>query len=267
MSLRRRLVSSPTGRSGSNRGTRPATFTVTRTGSTGAFSVNYATANGTPRRPATIRREIRHPQLCRRRQQPGPCLSHQATPTIESNETFFLNLSNATKRRHDQRCPRPKARSSMTMCRHCRSTTSRSQGQQRHTTPDLYCHTAGATADLQHPYATANSTATTSTTIIPDLRDASFAAGVTRNHIGDHQGRHQIEPDQTFFVNSLECTNGRQDHRQPGRCTILNDDGTALSSQPCAQRIRFKGCHLNPFDADRDVQGFDTHTTGIRLAR
>ena len=69
-----------------NAGTKVATFTVTRTGGTAAFDVNYATADGTATRRQRLRRELRHAATSPPARPPRPSRS-PSTATPRSSRT------------------------------------------------------------------------------------------------------------------------------------------------------------------------------------
>ena len=216
-----------------NSGTQVATFSVTRSGGTAAFNVNYATADGT----ATASSDYVA--------QPTSTLSFAAgdltktisvtingDTTVEPNETFSVNLSGATNG----------------------GTITKSQGTGTIVNDDTaggvgnisiddvtitegnsgtkvatftVSHTGSAAFSVD--YATANSTATAGTTGTADYVATSgtlnFANGTSTQTVSvTIRGDTTYEPNETFFVNLTGATNGGTILDGQGLGTIANDD-------------------------------------------
>ena len=212
-------------------GTKVAIFTVTRTGGTAAFDVSYATADGT----ATAGSD--YVAL------PTGTLSFAAgdltktisvtingDTTVESDETFLVNLSNATNG----------------------GTVVKSQGTGTIANDDsaggvgnisindvtitegnsgtkvatfTVSHTGSAAFSVN--YATANSTATAGTTgdYLATSGTLNFAAGTSTQTVSvTINGDTIYEPNETFFVNLTGATNGGTITKSAGLATIVNDD-------------------------------------------
>ena len=79
-----------------NSGTTTATFTVTRTGGTAAFSVNYATSNGTATAGSDYVAKSGTLPFASGQATQTVSVTINGDTTIETNETFFVNLSGNT---------------------------------------------------------------------------------------------------------------------------------------------------------------------------
>ncbi len=79
-----------------NAGTQTATFTVTRTGGTAAFSVNYATVNGSATSGSDYVAQNGTLNFGSGVNAQTVSVTINGDITVEANETFFVNLSNAT---------------------------------------------------------------------------------------------------------------------------------------------------------------------------
>ena len=217
-----------------NSGTKTATFTVSHTG-TAAFSVDYATANGS----ATAGPDyVATSNTLNFAAGSGAAQSQTVSVTIngdtasEPDETFFVNLLSATNG----------------------GTIVKSQGIGTITNDDAVAAVVGdisitdvaiaegnsgtktATFTVSHTgtaafsvdYATANGSATAGPDYVATSNTLNFAAGsgaaqsqtvsVTIN------GDTAIEPNETFFVNLTAPTNGGTLLKSQGVGTIANDD-------------------------------------------
>ena len=84
-----------------NAGTSIATFTVTRTGGTAAFDVNYATADGTATARQRLRRAAdRHGELCRRRSHQDRFGDHQRRHDRRAQRDVLRQPVERDQRRH-----------------------------------------------------------------------------------------------------------------------------------------------------------------------
>jgi Ca2+-binding RTX toxin-like protein len=220
-----------------NSGTKVATFTVTRSGGTAAFDVNYATANGT----ATVADSdyaaaSNTPHFGANQNTQTISVTINGDTKIESNETFNVLLSNATNS----------------------ATISDSQGVGTITNDDsaaiagsvsindvtvsegnsgtkvatFTVARSGGTAAFDVNYATSNGTAT--------VADSDYAAASNTLHFGANQntqtisvtinGDTKIESNETFNVVLSNATNGATISDSQAVGTITNDDGTPIYS-------------------------------------
>src|SRR4051794_7017050 len=215
-------------------GTKTATFTVSHTG-TAAFSVNYATANGSATAGSdyvATSNTLNFAAGSGAAQSQTVSVTINGDTTVEPDETFFVNLLNATNG----------------------GTIVKSQGIGTITNDDTaggvgdvsindvvitegnsgtkiatftVSHTGSAAFSVN--YATANSTATAGSTGAADYVAASgtlnFADGTSAQTLSvTIRGDTIYEPDETFFVNLTGATNGGTITKSAGLGTIANDD-------------------------------------------
>ena len=216
-----------------NSGTQVATFTVTRSGGTAAFNVNYATADGT----ATAGSDYVA--------QPTSTLSFAAgdltktvsvtingDTTVEPDETFSVNLSGATnggtitKSQGTGTIVNDDAAAGVgSISINDVSITEGNSGTKVATF--TVSHTGSAAFSVD--YATANSTAGAGTSGTADYVATSgtlnFAAGTSTQTVSvTIRGDTTYEPNETFFVNLTGATNGGTILDGQGLGTIVNDD-------------------------------------------
>ncbi len=218
-----------------NAGTSTATFTVTRTGGTAAFDVNYATADGT----ATAGSDYVA--------QPSGTVSFAAgdlTKTIsvtingdtivEPDETFFVNLLGATNGGTIV-----KSQGTGTIANDDTTGTvgnisindvTITEGNAGTSTATFTVTRTGGTAAFDVNYATADGTATAGSDYVAQpTGTVSFAAGdLTKTISVTINGDTTVEPDETFFVNLLGATNGGTIVKSQGTGTITNDDSAGI---------------------------------------
>ncbi len=213
-------------------GTKTATFTVSHTG-TAAFSVDYATANGTAIAGSdyvATSNTLNFAAGSGAAQSQTVSVTINGDTTVEPDETFFLNLSNPTNG----------------------GTIVKSQGTGTITNDDAtggvgnisindvtitegnsgtkvatftVSHTGSAAFSVN--YATANSTATAGATAdyLATSGTLNFAAGTSTQTVSvTINGDTIYEPNETFFVNLTDATNGGTITKSAGLGTIANDD-------------------------------------------
>ena len=211
-----------------NAGTSIATFTLTRTGGTAAFDVNYATADGT----ATAGSDYVA--------QPTGTVSFAAgdltktisvtingDTTIEPNETFFVNLSSATnggsivKSQGVGTITNDDSVGNISI-----GDVAIAEGNAGTSIATFTLTRTGGTAAFDVNYATADGTATAGSDYVAQpTGTVSFAAGdLTKTISVTINGDTVVEPDETFFVNLLSATNGGTITKSQGVGTITNDN-------------------------------------------
>ena len=227
-----------------NSGTKVATFTVTRSGGTAAFDVNYATSDGT----ATVAdgdyvaaSNTLHFGANQNTQTISVTINGDTK--VEANETFNVVLSNATNG----------------------ATISDSQGVGTITNDDgaaiagsvsindvtisegdsgtkvatFTVTRSGGTAAFDVNYATSDGTAT--------VADGDYVAASNTLHFGANQntqtisvtinGDTKVEANETFNVDLSNATNGATISDGQGVGTITNDDGAATAKSRGQWRI------------------------------
>lgn len=219
-----------------NSGTRTATFTVSRTG-TAAFAVDFATADGTAAAGSDYLAASGTLNFAAGQASQTVSVTINGDTSDESNETFFLNLSNATNG----------------------GTIADSQGLGIITNDDATAvvgnisvsdvtitegnsGTRTATFTVSHTgsaafavsFATANGTATAGSDYVATSGTLTFAAGqATRTVSVTINGDTSVEPNETFFLNLANATNGGTITDGQGLGTITNDD---TSGEPTVVR-------------------------------
>jgi Calx-beta domain/RTX calcium-binding nonapeptide repeat (4 copies) len=239
-----------------NTGTSTATFTVTRTGGTAAFDVNYATADGT----ATAGSDYVA--------QPAGTVSFAAgdltktisvtingDTTVEPDETFFVNLLGATnggaivKSQGTGTITNDDSLGNISI-----SDVTIAEGNTGTSIATFTVTRTGGTAAFDVNYATADGTATAGSDYVAQpTGTVSFAAGdLTKTISVTINGDTTVEPDETFFVNLLGATNGGAIVKSQGTGTITNDDSGGGRRQHLDQRrrhhrgqLRNQGRHLH----------------------
>jgi hypothetical protein len=218
-----------------NSGTKTATFTVSHTG-TAAFSVNYATADGSATAGSdyvATSNTLNFAAGSGAAQSQTVSVTINGDTTVEPDETFFVNLLNPTNG----------------------GTIVKSQGIGTITNDDTAAGVGnisitdvtiaegnagtsfatftvtrtGGNAAFDLTYATADGTATAGTDYVAQpTSTVSFAAGdLTKTISVAINGDTTIEPDETFFVNLSNATNGGTIVDAQGLGTITNDDSAA----------------------------------------
>ena len=212
-----------------NSGTKTAIFTVSRTG-TAAFAVDFATANGTAAAGSDYLATGGTFNFAAGQATRTVSVTINGDTSVEANETFFLNLANATNG----------------------GTIVDGQGLGTITNDDATAvvgdisigdvtiaegnsGTKTATFTVSHTgtaaftvdFATANGTAAAGSDYLATGGTLSFAAGqATRTVSVTINGDTSVEPNETFFFNLTNATDGTIVDGQ-GLGTITNDDGSS----------------------------------------
>jgi hypothetical protein len=210
-----------------NSGTKTATFTVSRTG-TAAFAVDFTTANGTAAAGSDYLAT-------------GNTLTFaagQATRTVsvtingdtsdEPNETFFLNLANATNGGtivDDQGLGTITNDDATAVVGDISvGNVTITEGNSGTKTATFTVSRTG-TAAFDVDFATANGTAAVGSDYLAAGGTLTFAAGqATQTVLVTINGDSFVEPNETFFFNLTNATGGTIVDGQ-GLGTITNDDG------------------------------------------
>jgi hypothetical protein len=213
-----------------NSGTKTAIFTVSRTG-TAAFAVDFATANGTAAAGSDYVATTGTLSFAAGQATRTVSVTINGDTSVEPNETFFLNLANATNG----------------------GTIVDGQGLGTITNDDATAvvgdisigdvtiaegnsGTKTATFTVSHTgtaaftvdFATANGTAAAGSDYLATGGTLSFAAGqATRTVSVTINGDTSVEPNETFFFNLANATNGGTIVDGQGLGTITNDDGSS----------------------------------------
>ncbi|MBR1122684.1 VCBS repeat-containing protein [Bradyrhizobium lablabi] len=214
-----------------NSGTSMATFTVTRTGGTGAFSVSYATANGSAIAGADYSADTGTLNFAAGVNSQTISIPVFGDVAVENNETFVVNLSNATNGAtiadgqgigtiftDDAISVAGSVSINDVMITEGNSGTSMATFTVTRT---------GGTGAFAVSYATANGTAIAGGDYAADAGTLSFAAGVNSRTVSiPIFGDLGVEANETFFVNLSGATNGATITDGQGAGTIANDDGS-----------------------------------------
>jgi hypothetical protein len=208
-------------------GTSNAIFTVTRTGGTAAFSVNFATANGS----ATTGSDY---QAASGTLNFGSGVTSQTISvpiigdtSVESDETFFVNLSGSTNGATISRTQATgtivnddSAASSITI-----ADISIFEGNTGTQTATFTVTRTGGSGAFAVNYATANGTASAGSDYVATSGALTFGSGVNTQTISvTINGDTTSEPNETLFINLSGATNGTTIARSQATGTILNDD-------------------------------------------
>ena len=213
-----------------NAGTKVATFTVTREGGTAAFAVNYATANGTASAGSDYVATNGTLNFGIGENSKTISVTINGDIAVESNETFFVNLSNATSPAiitdsqglgtitDDDAAPVIGAVSIGDVI-----VTEGNAGTQVATF--VVTRTGGAAA-FSVNYASANGSATAGSDYGAVSGTLSFAAGVDSQNVTVtvFGGYTTVEANETFFVNLSSLTSGGTLADAQGLGTITDND-------------------------------------------
>jgi predicted extracellular nuclease len=210
-----------------NGGTTTATFTITRTGGTEAFTVDFATANGTAAagsdyvsNSGTVSFGVGD-------------LTKTVTVTIngdtdfESNETFFVNLTNATGGvtiadaqgqgtiTNDDVQPPSVSIDDVTL----------TEGNSGTVTATFTVTRTGGDGAFSVDFGTANGTATAGSDYVANTGTLNFGVGENSKTVTvTVNGDTAAELNETFFVNLTNPTGGAVIADAQGQGTITNDD-------------------------------------------
>ncbi len=210
-------------------GTQVANFTVTRSGGTAAFNVNFATANGSATAGSDYVATSGTLSFGNGVNTRTISVTINGDTAFEPNETFSVNLSGATNGatitdnsavgtivNND---PGPVAGSVSI------ADVNISEGDGGTKVATFTATRTGGTAAFGVDFATANGTAASGTDYVATSGTLSFGSGVNTQTIAvTINGDTVFEPDETFFVNLSGATNGAAiaDNQSVG--TIVNDD-------------------------------------------
>jgi hypothetical protein len=206
-------------------GTTTLTFTVSRTG-TGAFSVDFATADGTATAGLDYAALFGTLEFAAGQQSQTVSIEVSGDILIEDNETFFVNLSGASGGTIldsqgigtllDDDAPPAVGDISIGDV----TIAEGSSGSKIAT----FTVTRTGTAEFTVDYATANGTATAGADYVATWGTLTFAASQTSQTISvTINGDAIVEPDETFAVNLSSPSGGTLVESQ-GIGTITNDD-------------------------------------------
>jgi hypothetical protein len=214
-------------------GTRTATFTVSHTG-TAAFSVDYATADGTATAGSdyvATSNTLNFAAGSGAAQSQTVSVIINGDTTIEPDETFFVNLLNATgggtivKSQGIGTISNDDAVGNISI-----GDVTIAEGNAGTSIATFTVTRTGGNAAFDLTYATADGTATAGSDYVAQpTGTVSFAAGdLTKTISVTINGDTTVEPDETFFVNLLGATNGGTIVRSQGTGTITNDDTSGV---------------------------------------
>ncbi len=209
-------------------GTSTVTFTVSRTG-TAAFSVDYATANGTATAGSDYLAAIGTLTFVEGQTSQTVTITINGDVTFEPNETFFLNLGNASNGgvivdgqglgtiNNDDASPPPVGNISI-------DDVTVVEGNAGTKTVTFTVSRTGDAA-FSVDYSTANGTATAGTDYLAAAGTLTFAEGQTSQTVTiTINGDVTFEPNETFFLNLFNASNGGVIVDGQGIGTINNDD-------------------------------------------
>ncbi len=215
-----------------NSGVKNLTFTISLSpAATGAVTVAAGTANGTASNGSDFNGGSLTVSFAAGETTKTVSLGIRGDTTVEPDETFFVNLSNATGGAtiadsqgigtivNDDGAAVP------TIAINDVSTTEGNAGSK------TYAFTVSLSAAASGPvtvaYATANATATAGSDYSAASGTLNFAAGITTQTVNvTVNGDTAVEPDETFVVN-LSSPSGATIADSQGFGTIVNDDAAA----------------------------------------
>jgi hypothetical protein len=214
-----------------NSGTKTATFTVSRTGDA-AFAVDFATANGTAAAGSDYLATTGTLSFAAGQATRTVSVTINGDTSVEPNETFFLNLANATNGGTivDGQGLGTITNDDATAVVGDISIgdVTITEGNSRTKTATFTVSRTG-TAAFAVDFATANGTAAAGSDYVATTGTLSFAAGqATRTVSVTINGDTSVEPNETFFLNLANATNGGTIVDGQGLGTITNDDATAV---------------------------------------
>lgn len=208
-------------------GTRYAVFTLTRTGGTPAFSLNYATANGTANAGSDYAATAGTLSFAANQNTATVSVPIYGDTAYEADETFFLNLSGAT---NGATITRAQAKGTITnddawpgSVTLTDVTIAEGDSGTRYAVFTIV--RTGGTAAFSLDYATANDTARAGSDYGATSGKLSFAANQSSATISvPIYGDKVYEANETFFLNLSGASNGATIARAQARATITNDD-------------------------------------------
>ena len=213
-----------------NSGTKTASFTVSRSG-TAAFTVDFATANGAAAAPSDYVATAGTLSFAAGQATQTVSVTINGDTTIEPNETFFVNLTNPTNGGtigdgqglgtiiNDD--------GTAVVGDISIGDATISEGNSGTKTASFTVSRTG-TAAFTVDFATANGTAAAPSDYVATAGTLSFAAGQATQMVSVAiNGDSTVEPNETFFVNLTNPTNGGTVVDGQGLGTITNDDGSS----------------------------------------
>ncbi|WFU18458.1 Calx-beta domain-containing protein [Bradyrhizobium sp. CB3481] len=212
-----------------NSGTRTATFTVSRTG-TAAFAVDFATADGSATAGSDYLAAGGTLNFAAGQASRTVSVTINGDTVIEPNETFLLNLANATNGGTivdgqglgtitNDDVPAVVGNISISDA----TITEGNSGTK--TATFTVSHTGSAAFAVD--FATANGTATAGSDYLAAGGTLNFAAGQATGTVSvTVNGDTAVEPNETFFLNLTHPTNGGTITDGQGLGTITNDDSS-----------------------------------------
>ncbi|MCW5759543.1 MAG: hypothetical protein KIS90_07230, partial [Phenylobacterium sp.] len=205
-----------------------ATFTITRTGGTEAFSVDYATAPGTASAGSDYVSASGTVMFGVGETSKTITVTINGDTEFEADETFFVNLANATNGvtigdaqgqgtiANDDAPPPSVSIDDVTVA----------EGDSGTTIATFTLTRTGGDGAFSVDYATANGTATAGSDYVAASGTVNFGVGETSKTVTvTINGDTTSEPDETFFVNLTNPTGGAVIGDAQGQGTIANDDG------------------------------------------
>jgi predicted extracellular nuclease len=214
-----------------NAGTALATFTVTRSAAAGAFSVNYATANGTATAGSDFVATAGTLNFAAGDTQKLVSVVIKGDAVTEANETFFLNLSNAS---NGATITDAQAVATITNDDGLPISVSINDAMVAEgdsgTVPLTFTVTrSGGTAAFSVDYITTGGTASVGSDYALASGRLKFAAGETSKTITVNvNGDTLSELNETFNVNLFNPTKGALLTDNSGTGTIINDEPTLI---------------------------------------
>src|SRR3954451_20779297 len=215
-----------------NSGTKTATFTVSHTG-TAAFSVNYATANGSATAGSdyvATSNTLNFAAGSGAAQSQTVSVTINGDTTVEPDETFFVNLLNAT---NGGTIVKSQGIGTITnddtaggVGNISIADVTIAEGNAGTSIATFTVTRTGGNAAFDLTYATADGTATAGNDYVAQpTGTVSFADGdLTKTISVTINGDTTVESDETFYVNLLSATNGGTIVDAQGLGTIANDD-------------------------------------------
>ena len=221
-----------------NAGTQTAIFTVTRTGGTAAFNINFATANNTALSGSDYVLNSGTLSFGSGVNTQTISVTINGDTAVEPNESFFVNLSGATNGAtisDGQGVGTIVTDDSGSIAGSVSiNNVTITEGDIGTTTATFTVTRTGGTAAFSINYATANNSALSGSDYVATFGTLSFGSGVNSQTITVAiNGDKAIESNETFFVNLSGATNGAAISDGVGDGTIVNDD-TAASSDDYA---------------------------------
>lgn len=220
-------------------GTKLLTFTVTRAGSTGAFSVDYATANNTAGAgdyvPVSGTLNFADGETSKTVQ-----VTINGDTDVEADEGFFLNLSNATGgvTISDNQGVGTIANDDLGPPVVSIGDVSVTEGDAGTTTATFTVTRTGGDAAFSVDFATANNTAN-GADYVPISGTLTFGVGeVSKTITVTINGDTSVEANEVFFVNLTNLTLGNLGDAQ-GQGTILDDDVAGPAVAPWINEFHY----------------------------